>query len=206
MGVCKHCGKGFDISEKPKGWMANHTRWCSENPKSKIHKDNMIFARSCIKEHSNQHIKAKKIGSGGFLVSKETRLKLSIAGSKRKHTKESIEKMSVSARLSKHRRLRKKMIEYKGIMLDSSWELALAKRLDKLGVLWVRPEPLVYFDRQGKERHYFPDFFLPEYNTFLDPKNPQAYKVQKEKIDLLNEQFSNIFFIRTLSDVEKYTP
>lgn len=30
---CKHCKVEFDISEKPKCWMASHSRWCSENPK-----------------------------------------------------------------------------------------------------------------------------------------------------------------------------
>jgi hypothetical protein len=30
--TCKHCKESFDILDKPKGWMANHVRWCHKNP------------------------------------------------------------------------------------------------------------------------------------------------------------------------------
>ena len=33
MHKCKWCNKEFNLSNKPKGWMANHSRWCDKNPK-----------------------------------------------------------------------------------------------------------------------------------------------------------------------------
>jgi hypothetical protein len=66
---------------------------------------------------------------------------------------ESREKISKSALLSKHRRLRKGVAKYLKadgieVMLDSSWELALAKRLDKIGINWIRPKPIIWVDKQ----------------------------------------------------------
>jgi hypothetical protein len=55
---------------------------------------------------------------------------------------ESIELIRKKALASKHRRLKKGTVEYKGVILDSSWELALAKRLDEINVQWIRPTPI----------------------------------------------------------------
>ena len=38
---CKHCNVEFDISDKPSGWMANHSRWCNENPKRQDYVDKL---------------------------------------------------------------------------------------------------------------------------------------------------------------------
>ena len=87
------------------------------------------------------------------------------------------------------------MIEYKGIMLDSTWELKLAKILDKIKIKWIRPDPIKWTDKKGITHNYFPDFFLPKYNLFLDPKNPYAIEVQKEKLDIILEKYRNIVII-----------
>lgn len=62
-------------------------------------------------------------------------------------------------------------IEYKGIHLDSSYELAVAKSLDENKIKWLRPKKLFYVDKKGKKHYYFPDFYLPDYDVYLDPKN-----------------------------------
>lgn len=74
-------------------------------------------------------------------------------------------------------------ILYKGIPMDSSWEVKLAKSLDDHGILWVRPKSIQFVDRKGLKRRYLPDFYLPEYDVYLDPKNPYAKLVQKEKLE-----------------------
>lgn len=59
--------------------------------------------------------------------------------------------------------------KYKGIWFDSKWEVLVAKSLDENNVKWERPtEGLVWTDKGNK---YYPDFYLPEYNVYLDPKN-----------------------------------
>ena len=91
---------------------------------------------------TNQFSKAKLEGR---------EIKHSLKGKKhpnpfKSHTTESIEKIRQKALESNHRRLRKGMVEYKGIMLDSSWELALAMRLDELQIKWERQNHLLWFE------------------------------------------------------------
>lgn len=64
-----------------------------------------------------------------------------------------------------------KTIEYKGIKLDSTYELNVAKNLDENQIKWERPKYLLWKDQNGLEHRYYPDFYLPEYNVYLDPKN-----------------------------------
>lgn len=64
-----------------------------------------------------------------------------------------------------------KTFEYKGIKLDSKYELEVAKELDKNQVKWERPAYFLWEDTGGVKHRYYPDFYLPEYNIYLDPKN-----------------------------------
>lgn len=77
--------------------------------------------------------------------------------------------------------------EYNGIIFDSGWEVTLAKWLDLNNFIWIRPTTPVLYTVNGKDKRYFPDFYLPEHNLYLDPKNPIIAEKQKEKI----EYFSN---------------
>ncbi len=63
------------------------------------------------------------------------------------------------------------VIEYNGIKLGSKYELNVAKSLDEHSVVWIKPAPLIYLDPIGKTHRYYPDFYLPDYNIYLDPKN-----------------------------------
>lgn len=65
----------------------------------------------------------------------------------------------------------KSVITYNGVKLDSSYELTVAKSLDENGVKWIRPSRFKYIDSKGVEHTYTPDFYLPEYDVYLDPKN-----------------------------------
>lgn len=65
-----------------------------------------------------------------------------------------------------------KAIDYNGIKLDSSYELIVAQQLDMNQVHWVRPNKgFPYYDQNNKFHRYMPDFYLPEYDVYLDPKN-----------------------------------
>ena len=168
-------------------------------------KEICALARSKKKKNGHQYTKAKEEGRE-VIISQETRNKISSASKKRRHSDETKQLISEKGRKSEHRRLRRKMIEYKGVLLDSTWELNLAKVLDKKGIRWTRPTPLKYIDKEGKVRNYFPDFFLPDYDLYLDPKNPHAYNVQKDKIEVLTQQYTNIIFLLTEDEIEKFAP
>lgn len=57
--------------------------------------------------------------------------------------------------------------------MDSSWEVEVAKFLDEKNIKWERSRKMMFWwtDEKGSKRRYYPDFFLPEYNVYLDPKN-----------------------------------
>ena len=58
------------------------------------------------------------------------------------------------------------------VKMDSTWEIALAQRLDKLGVTWVRDDSLklAYLTRGNRKRKYIPDFYLPDYDLYIEVK------------------------------------
>lgn len=163
--------------------MANHSRWCDKNPKRKEYVEkskNSIEAMNTARKKSGflnafekARIKGEKIpvhpmkGKNSVLKGK-------------KHTEKTKQILREKALKSKHRRLRRGIIEYNGLKLDSSWELELAKRLDKLEIEWIRPDPLVWVDDDGITHNYFPDFYLPKHDLYLDPKNSYAVKVQEK--------------------------
>lgn len=203
MSVCKHCKQEFDISDKPKGWMANHSRWCDKNPKRSEYNNGSLKAVEAMNA-ARKKSGIKNQYSYGAVCSDETKKKISESNKGKLHTEESKRKMSEIALKQTHRRLRKGCIEYKGILLDSSWELELAKRLDELNIEWIRPDPISWVDDEGITHNYFPDFYLPEQDLYLDPKNPQAIKVQQKKLDCLLTQYDNIVIIDSLEKCKRY--
>lgn len=82
----------------------------------------------------------------------------------------------------------RKTFEYNGVLLESSYELILAKDLDNHNIAWNRPKRLKWIDNSGKQRHYTPDFYLPEFDIYLDPKNDYLIKIDSEKVRLCSIQ------------------
>lgn len=62
---------------------------------------------------------------------------------------------------------------YKNISMDSKWEVEIAEFLDSSGIEWVRNRKILFYwtDANGFRRRYYPDFYIPKYNVYLDPKN-----------------------------------
>jgi hypothetical protein len=196
---CKYCNLEFDNWNPSQ--IANHSRWCEKNPKHDQYILDSAKARNGITEESR-----KKQAVGISRAHKEGRYshcnRKTFLG--RKHTEETKQHLREKALASPHRRLRKGIVEYNGIMLDSSWELELAKRLDELKIAWIRPDPISWVDDAGVYHNYFPDFYLTEHDLFLDPKNPQAIKVQQKKLNCLLKQYKNIVIIDTLEKCKEF--
>ena len=81
-----------------------------------------------------------------------------------------------------------KRFYYKNICLDSSYEVKIAKDLDKNNILWTRPAHFLWRDGTGEQHRYYPDFYLPKFNVYLDPKNDYLIKKDKNKIKRVAEQ------------------
>lgn len=77
-----------------------------------------------------------------------------------------------------------KKFKYKNIWMDSSWEVELAKWLDAKNIKWKRDRKIIFYwtDAENKKRRYYPDFYLPQYNIYLDPKN--KFKLEKDSYKL----------------------
>lgn len=200
--TCVHCNRSFvNLTSSEK---ANHTRWCKLNPKASEYRESLAKRRADLQtpeliEKVKQGIKkAWKRGCYDH-VNHQTFLG-------KTHTEEAKRIMREKALASKHRRLKKGTVMYKGVLLDSSWELVLAQRLDELNIEWIRPEPIRWHDKEGVSHHYFPDFYLPDFELYLDPKNPAAVKVQKEKIEILKQQLPNLIIIDNIDKCKNYTP
>lgn len=84
---------------------------------------------------------------------------------------------------------------YKDIGMDSSWEVELAKWLDEKNIKWIRSRKICLFwkDESNNLRRYYPDFYLPDYNLYLDPKN--KYLQEKDKFKLDNIRSQNIIVL-----------
>jgi len=74
--------------------------------------------------------------------------------------------------------------QYKNVWMDSSWEVNIAKWLDKNKIDWKRDRKInfLWTDVNGTLRRYYPDFYLPKFNIYLDPKN--KYKLKKDQFKL----------------------
>lgn len=76
------------------------------------------------------------------------------------------------------------------VCLQSSYEMECANVLNALSIEWIRPKALRY---DGKR--YFADFYLPEYQIFLDPKNDYKAKVDEQKIRSVIDQNDVLLFV-----------
>jgi hypothetical protein len=196
---CKYCKLTFDNLNTNQ--RANHSRWCEKNPKRNYYICTLTKARAAKTNYENQFTKAKREGRE-VPVSPNKGKVGSFAG--KTHSFETKQKMKEKALASSHRRLKKGTLLYKGVLLDSSWELELAKRLDELNVEWLRPDPIKWLDQTGTSHNYFPDFYIPEWDLYLDPKNPQAVRVQQHKLNMLLTQYPNIRILTTLEECKNF--
>jgi hypothetical protein len=65
---------------------------------------------------------------------------------------------------------------------ESSYEVNLSTILNELNILWIRPAYFWYTDEMNNKRRYYPDFYLPDYDLYLDPKNDYLIKTDIFKI------------------------
>jgi hypothetical protein len=92
--------------------------------------------------------------------------------------------------------------EDKDVLLESSWEVEIAEYLIKKDIEWIRPPHILWEDQSIKVRRYFPDFYLPKYNVYLDPKNPYCLKQDEEKMQAISDKVSIVY--GSLNKIKSY--
>lgn len=217
--ICKYCGKEC----KNKNSLVQHEIRCKQNP-NRIEYSGyaaMKFNQIGHKGH-NQYTKAKELGLSKPIISEETKLKLSIKT--KEHNKiywsnpENKIKQSVSMRkaaseypesyCSSNVNGRVKRIKYNDIWLDSSWEVEVAKALDENNIIWNRPNKGFEYEWNESKHIYYPDFYLPDYDIYIEVKGFERerdrikYKIldnliviRKDEIELLKLNKEEIFKI-----------
>jgi hypothetical protein len=79
------------------------------------------------------------------------------------------------------------------VKLESRWEVVIANWLDKNNIQWIRPNHLNWIDSKSKKRKYFPDFYLPKFDLYLDPKNSYQISIGKEKLAYITSRYNLVF-------------
>jgi len=183
-----------DRESTSKGSFVQHHIRCKLNPEmivKPLRTEKWYEAMRRGKENgtaTNQYLKARRLGLPDPTVSEEVRKKISDASKKREWTEESKKKLSESMLRAVEKNPesytknnvcgRVKKIDYNGISLKGSWELKTAQWLDSLNLKWTHEEgPFTYF-WEGKNKSYFPDFFLEEHNVYLEVK---GYKTERDE-------------------------
>jgi hypothetical protein len=202
---CSHCD--IDLSQFTTANRANHVRWCDKNPK----RSEYVNSKNCSWMNTPESISKRTVGIKQAWADGKYDNVVNIGSTGYKHTEATIEHLRQRALASTHRRLVRSIREYCKkdgtiVELDSSWEEVLATRLDIIDVEWVRPSPVKWIDNGGIIHHYFPDFYLPEYDLYLDPKGPYAVKAQRDKIVCLTEQIKNLIIITSLDGCRNFKP
>ena len=181
--TCKYCKKEC----KNNNSLRNHERLCKSNPEHQL----TWFANKEWQKRkgTNQYIKAKQEGKP---IPKYPKRSSPMLG---KHlSEETKRKISKSISLNNHGG-RCKWYNYNVINLQGTWELAIAKKLDQFSISWIKTKEkryiLEYIDDNKKLHSYNPDFYLKEYNYFLEIKGHWWGK-DKRKMELVMEQNPNV--------------
>ena len=101
---------------------------------------------------------------------------------------------------------RGKGCHYKGIWLDSTWELSLVQRLDDLSIEWERDTKkhvFEYVDAEGKYRKYYPDFFIPSLDLYIEVKGYWTPET-RHKMSSVKERHRhlNLLVLESLEDIQ----
>lgn len=90
---------------------------------------------------------------------------------------------------------------YKDVWLDSSWEISFALRMDEIGVKWERPRSsqIFYTTQRGTQARYYPDFYLPDFDKFVEIKGYYTNEV-RHKLSEVSKTIP-LIIIDKLSDI-----
>jgi hypothetical protein len=185
---CLFCDKTF----KSKSGCGTHEIQCKQNPNRIYRKTNYSWNKGLTKETDSrikqlsESLKGKPLG-GCFAWSSEKR---SIEAKRRGFG-------GYNENAGRSKKFRVLDSFGKDVVLQSSYELDCSVLLNEMNIKWIRPKALKY----DTKRNYFADFYLVDYNVWLDPKNDFKAKQDEEKIQKVKEQNGIKLFVLTKSQI-----
>lgn len=160
--ICKFC----ELEKQSKNALGNHETRCKKNPERRIQCGggskvawNKGLTKEIDKRVAHTEITKEKISQ----LNKTRKVEYS-PEFREKQRQNALRRNLGGVRQSKR-------IEYNGKTLGSSYEVTVAKSLDENNITWDICKRFKYIDTFGKQRTYTPDFYLFEYDVYLDPKN-----------------------------------
>jgi hypothetical protein len=157
---CVFCNKYFPKGKSTPAY-SNHFIRCKLNPDRSIeHKtdDGMKKCINALKESNSRW------------ENKEEKLKHSEKMKK-------VAKENPNSYSHKNISRGKKVVEYNSIKFDNTWELDFYKWCEKHNIFCIRNSVGFQYEFHGI-RTYYPDFFLPELNIYVEIK---GYETEKDK-------------------------
>lgn len=170
---CRFCKR----IAKSKNSNSQHEIRCKNNPTAIKIKPSYGMRGKKGKRAGNQYTKAKSLGLT-FTIAESTRQKLSEANKKRKMSPEAREKhkQSMAKAVEKHpnsylygNSRKAKRYLYNNIMCQGTWELDFCKWCFDHQIKIERGTSFPY-EWNGTIRKYFPDFYLPDLNLWIEVK------------------------------------
>ena len=91
------------------------------------------------------------------------------------------------------------------VSMDSTWEVACEQKLDLLGVKWIRDPSMKieYRDKKLKLRNYIPDFYLPDFDIYLEVKGYWTDAARWKMKDVCQRNPGKIKIVESLEEIEK---
>lgn len=192
--ICRFCSKEC----KNKNQEAQHVRWCKLNPDRVEQTENQKIATAEYNKSGENYFKLvnsdktseayKKLRSN----SKSARLanlqsgKTVIRGTK--HTEEAKQKISSTMKrvALSHRDLYDRKIMYGRVKrythnnqhVHGTWELIVSIYLSNNNIPWLRIDTPFKYTYQNSERSYFPDFYIPSQDVYIEVK---GYETDKDR-------------------------
>ena len=89
------------------------------------------------------------------------------------------------------------------VVMDSSWEHICATKLDEAGIKWERDPKmhLIYHTERGRKRKYIPDFYLPEYDMYLEVKGYWTDAARYKMKDVVARNNVDILIVESMPQV-----
>ena len=93
---------------------------------------------------------------------------------------------------------RTKTLDYNGFKLKGTWELEVAQWLDSLCIKWTNKLQGFNYTWENKNHTYFPDFYLPSYDVYLEVK---GYETERDRCKW--KDFPNKLIVVKLAEIQK---
>ena len=89
------------------------------------------------------------------------------------------------------------------VVMDSSWEHICAAKLDEAGIQWVRSPGLIleYRTVRNRKRKYIPDFYLPDYDMYVEVKGYWTDAARYKMADVQARNDVNILIVESMPEV-----